>query len=254
MARTQMIAGNWKLNVTVADGVALVKDLAAAVGDPACEVVVCPTALGLHAAAEAAAGSAVKVGAQNCHWEANGAWTGEISAPLAKAAGATHMILGHSERRQFFGETDETVNKRLKATLAEELVPILCIGETLEEREGGKLESVLTQQVNGALADLDAAALATLVIAYEPVWAIGTGVVASEEQAQEAHAIVRGLVRNTHGELADSVRILYGGSVKPDNAAGLLGQPDIDGALVGGASLKADSFAAIVAASAVSAA
>jgi triosephosphate isomerase len=259
MARKPLIAGNWKLNLTVDEGVQLVQALAATVAASgprasAVEVVVCPTALGVHAAAKAAAGSAIAVGGQNCHWEEKGAWTGEISASLLKAAGATRVILGHSERRQFFGETDATVNKRLKAALAQGLVPIVCIGETLAERDGGKLEQVLSTQVAGALAGLTAEQLATLVVAYEPVWAIGTGRTASNQQAQDAHAFVRGRVRAAVGGLADKVRILYGGSVKPDNARELLGMPDVDGALVGGASLKAADFSAIIAAAPISSA
>jgi triosephosphate isomerase len=209
-------------------------------------VVVCPVFLGIHPVAEAVAGSPIKVGVQNVFWEDSGAFTAEVSAPLAKEAGATYAILGHSERRQYFGESDETINKRLKASLAGGLIPILCIGETLDERDAGKLEEVLEAQLTGSLAGLGADELAELVVAYEPVWAIGTGRVASDEQAQEAHAFVRSVLRKLLGELGDKVRILYGGSVKPDNAAGLLAQPDIDGALVGGASLKAESFAGII--------
>jgi len=253
MARKPLIAGNWKLHLTVDEGVLLVQSLAAALAAAGArangvEVLVCPTALGVHAAAKAAAGSPVRVGGQNCHWEEKGAFTGEVSASLLKAAGASHVVLGHSERRQFFGDTDATVNKRLKAVLAQGLVPILCIGETLAERDGGKLEQVLSTQVSGALAGLTADQLATLVVAYEPVWAIGTGRTATTQQAQEAHAFVRGRLKAQLGALADQVRILYGGSVKPDNAKELLGQPDVDGALVGGASLKAQDFSAIVAA------
>ena len=247
MARTPFIAGNWKLNLTIEDGVALVQGLAKAV-KPGVEVAVCPTALALAAVAQAAKGSAVGVGAQNAYWEEKGAFTGEISASLIKNAGAKYVILGHSERRQYFGETDATVNKRLKAVLAQGLVPIVCIGETLQERQGGQLEVVLKRQVEGAIAGFTADQLKTLVIAYEPVWAIGNGVTATTAQAQEAHAFVRGLLRSALGGLADSLRIQYGGSVKADNAKELLGQPDIDGALVGGASLKLADFSAIIAA------
>jgi len=248
MSRKPLIAGNWKLNLDVAAGVELVKGLIAAVGSPSCEVLVCPTALGVAAAVQAAAGSVVQVGAQNCYWASDGAFTGEISAPLIRAAGATHVILGHSERRQLFGETDQTVNKRLIAALDAGLVPVLCIGETLAERDGGQLEAVLKRQVEGGLAGIPADRLATLVLAYEPVWAIGTGRVASDQQAQDAHAFVRGVLRGMHGALADRLRILYGGSVKAENAAGLMAMTDIDGALVGGASLKVASFAGIIAA------
>ena len=248
MARTPLIAGNWKLNLSVTEGLALVAGVKAAVGASApCEVLVCPVFVSVHPVAQAAAGSPVQVGGQNCYWETSGAFTAEVSAPLLKDAGASHVILGHSERRQLFGETDATVNKRLVAALDAGLVPVLCIGETLGEREGGKLEQVLRDQVTGALAGIAIERLDTLVIAYEPVWAIGTGVVATTEQAQEAHAFVRSLLAEIHGQAwADGIRILYGGSVKPDNAAGLLSQADIDGALVGGASLTADSFTAII--------
>jgi triosephosphate isomerase len=248
MSRKPFIAGNWKLNLTIDEGVALVQALASVAATSRAEVAVCPTALAVHAIAKAAAGSAIGVGGQNAYWEEKGAFTGEISASQLKAAGAKYVVLGHSERRQLFGETDETVNKRLKAVLAQSLVPILCIGETLAERDGGQLESVLSRQITGALAGLNAAQLATLVVAYEPVWAIGTGRTATTAQAQEAHAFVRGVLRGLVGELADKIRIQYGGSVKPDNAKELLSQPDVDGALVGGASLKAADFSAIIAA------
>jgi len=249
MSRRKFIAGNWKLNLTQEDGVALVQGLVRFLAEkaPACEVAVCPTALGVAAAAKAAAGSKLGIGGQNCHWEEKGAFTGEISASLLKNAGAQYVILGHSERRQYFGETDATVNKRLGAALKQGLVPILCLGETLAERQGGKLEQVLGSQLKGALAGFTADQLKTLVIAYEPVWAIGTGVTATTAQAQETHAFVRSVLREVVGGLADSVRIQYGGSVKPDNAKEILSQPDVDGALVGGAALKLADFSAIIA-------
>jgi triosephosphate isomerase len=212
-------------------------------------VLVCPTFIGISEALSAAKGSAVQVGAQNCHWEPKGAFTGELSAELISVAGCSHVLLGHSERRQYFGETNETVNLRLKAALRVGLVPVLCIGETLEERESGKLEEVLRSQIIGALEGIAAGELSSLVIAYEPVWAIGTGVVASTEQAQEAHAFVRTVLADVFGaDAAAATRILYGGSVKPGNAPELLAQEDIDGALVGGASLKAEGFLGIIAA------
>ncbi len=248
MSRKPFIAGNWKLNLTGDEGSALIAGLIAAATASRAEVAVFPTALAVPAAVKAAAGSVIGVGVQNVHWEEKGAFTGEISASLAKAAGAKYVLLGHSERRQYFGETDQTVNKRLKAVLAQGLVPILAIGETLAERDGGKLQEVLSRQVKGALEGFTAAQLATLVLAYEPVWAIGTGRTATTAQAQEAHAFVRGVVRGIDGGLAERVRIQYGGSVKADNAKELLSQPDVDGALVGGASLKAADFAAILAA------
>ncbi len=247
MTRKRFIAGNWKLHLTVAESVALATQLLPAVAAASgVQVAVAPTALAVASVAQAAAGSALGVAVQNVHWEEKGAFTGEISASLAKAAGAGFVILGHSERRQFFGETDQTVNQRLKAVLAAGLVPIVCVGETLAERDGGQLETVLSRQLAGALAGLGASQLETLVIAYEPVWAIGTGRTATSAQAQEVHAFIRGLLMQKVGALAAKLRIQYGGSVKPDNAKELLSQPDVDGALVGGASLKAADFAAII--------
>jgi triosephosphate isomerase len=248
MPRTQFIAGNWKLNLTPDEGAALVRALLPAVAATTAEVAVCPTALAVGAAVAAAAGTRLVVGVQHVHFEEKGAFTGELSATLAKAAGCRCVIIGHSERRQYFGETDATVNKRLKAVLAQGLVPIVCIGETLAERDGGQLEAVLRRQVEGALAGFTPAQLETLVIAYEPVWAIGTGRTATAQQAQDAHAFVRSVLKAQVGALADRVRIQYGGSVKADNAHELLSMPDVDGALVGGASLKAADFNAIIAA------
>ena len=251
MARKRFIAGNWKLNLTIEEGVALVQGLAKAIAaDPKSaqvEVAVAPTALALYAVAQAAKGTAVGVSGQNAFWEEKGAFTGEISPSFLKNAGAKYVIIGHSERRQYFGETDQTINKRLKAVLGQGLVPILCIGETLIERDGGKLEEVLTRQIHGSLDGLSAAQLETLVVAYEPVWAIGTGRTATTAQAQDAHAFIRGVLRKLLGDLAERVRIQYGGSVKADNAKELLSQPDVDGALVGGASLKLADFSAIIA-------
>lgn len=250
MSRKPVIAGNWKLNLTVTEGVALAKGLSEALAKDgtkakSVEVVICPTYVALYPVAQAA--GPVGVGGQDLFWEEKGAFTGAISATQLKAAGAGYVIIGHSERRQFFGETDATVNKRLKAALAAGLIPILCVGETLAERDAGQLVGVLTQQVQGALDGFDAAALATLIVAYEPVWAIGTGRTASTAQAQEAHAVIRGLLTQHLGAAAaNAVRILYGGSVKPDNAKELVAQPDVDGALVGGASLKLADFHSIV--------
>jgi triosephosphate isomerase len=247
MARTKFIAGNWKLNLTIAEGVALAKGVAAAV--PAgVDAAVVPTFVAIHAVAEAVKGSTLKVGGQDCHWDEKGAFTGEVSTSFLKDAGATCVVLGHSERRQFFGETDATVNKKLKAVIAQGLIPIVCVGETLAERDAGRLQEVLRTQLNGATAGLSAQQLSTMVIAYEPVWAIGTGRTATSAQAQEAHAFIRSVIRTAYGPLADGVRIQYGGSVKADNAKELLSQPDVDGALVGGASLKLADFAAILAA------
>jgi triosephosphate isomerase (TIM) len=247
--RKPIIAGNWKLNgsreltTTLVDGllkvVSSVEDV---------DIVICPPFTALAQAAEKLHGSKViKLGAQNCYWEESGAFTGEIAPAMLKELGVDYVIIGHSERRQFFGETDETVNKKLKALLAQGLTPIVCVGEMLEEREAGKMEAVIKTQITGSLAGLSAAELAKIVVAYEPVWAIGTGKTASPEQAQEVHALIRGLLAGlADKDTADKIRIQYGGSVKPDNAAELMSCPDIDGALVGGAALKADSFAGIV--------
>ena len=211
------------------------------------EIVVCPPFISLHAVKEMLAGSRIGLGAQNVYWEKSGAFTGEVSAPMLKSVGCTYVIIGHSERRTYFGETDETVNKRIFAALSEGLKPIVCIGETLEEREAGKTFEVIKRQVEGGLANLSVEQMATVVIAYEPVWAIGTGKTATPAQAQEVHAFIRKLLNDIFGQTtAEATRIQYGGSVKPDNAAELMAQPDIDGALVGGASLKADSFEKII--------
>ena len=252
MSRRILIAGNWKMNKTSAEGAALVKEIAA--GLPAGnlpEILVCPPYLTIPAVVAAAKGSALEVGAENVHWAASGAYTGEVSTAMLLDAGVTHVIVGHSERRQYFGETDETVNQRAKAAVEAGLVAVICVGETLAERDAGKVEEVIVRQMKEGLKGLSAADAANLVIAYEPVWAIGTGRTATPEQAQEVHA----LIRKTLGELvgvdaAEAVRIQYGGSMKPNNAAELLAQKDIDGGLIGGAALKADSFAAIIAAAA----
>ncbi|NLG15311.1 MAG: triose-phosphate isomerase [Lentisphaerae bacterium] len=254
MSRRYMIAGNWKMNNTAAEGVALIKDLKAQCSGCCCqnakapEVVVCPTFTTLSAVVAEASGTALKVGAQNIHWAENGAFTGEISGAMLKEIGVTHVIIGHSERRQYFGETDATVNQRTKAALKHGLVAIVCIGETLEERESDKTEAVVERQVRGALADLTADDMKNVVLAYEPVWAIGTGKVATDEQAQAVHAFIRNLLKSMFKCpcVAENTRILYGGSMKPGNAAGLLAQPDIDGGLIGGASLKAADFLGIV--------
>ena len=251
--RRKIIAGNWKMNVKPSETAALVKGVAEATKEFAdkVEVVCCTPAIDVPAAVAAAAGTHVGVGAENCHWKESGAYTGEISTGMLLDAGAKYVIIGHSERRQYFGETDETVNLRARAAIAAGLTAIVCVGETLEERDAGKLEEVIVRQMNVGLKGLSAADAANLVIAYEPVWAIGTGRTATPEQAQEVHA----LIRKTLGELvgvdaAEAVRIQYGGSMKPGNAAELLAQKDIDGGLIGGAALKADSFAGIIAAAA----
>jgi triosephosphate isomerase len=249
MTRRKFVCGNWKMHKTVAEAVQLVGELRDRVGKSAAQVAVAPPYTALAAVKQALQGSAIQLFAQNCHHEKQGAFTGEVSAMMLKDAGCDGVILGHSERRQYFGETDDGVAKKLRAALAESLHPIVCVGETLQEREAGRTWEIVSRQVRGALGGLDAGSLQKITLAYEPVWAIGTGRTATTAQAQEVHAQVRALLRELGGaEVADAVRIQYGGSVKPDNAKDLLSQPDVDGALVGGASLKAAEFAAIVAA------
>ena len=248
MSRKPFIAGNWKMNKTPAEGRELAEGVRKAIeGFTNVQVALCPPFVALASVAEVLKGSGIELGAQNLYWEASGAFTAEISGPMLVASGCQHVIIGHSERRQFFGETDATVNKRIKAALGSKLKPIFCVGETLQEREANITQKVVETQMTGGLAGFTAAELADLTIAYEPVWAIGTGKTATPAQAQEVHAFIRGLLKNMFGaSLAEATRIQYGGSVKADNAKELLGQPDIDGALVGGASLKAADFAAII--------
>jgi triosephosphate isomerase len=246
--RKPVIAGNWKMYKTIEETVGFVEKLRPVADNAShCEVVVAPPFTALRAAVEAAHGSALKVAAQNCHWDKEGAHTGDISPGMLRDAGCTHVIIGHSERRQDCGETDAQVNKKVKAALAAGLTPIVCVGETLAEREKGETEKVLKCQFMGGLAGLTPADFSRIIIAYEPVWAIGTGRTATPEMAAEAHGFLRGLARQQFGESeGDGVRILYGGSVKPDNVGALMAQEEIDGALVGGASLKVDSFTALV--------
>ena len=248
MARKVIIAGNWKMNKTASEAKALVEELKAKVKDiSSVDIVVCPPFTSIDAAVKAAAGSNIKVGAQNLHWADNGAFTGEISASMLKEAGVEYAIIGHSERRQYFGETDATVNKRLKAALAAGLKPIVCIGELLDEREGGHTQKVLFTQLEGGLADITEEQMAGIIIAYEPVWAIGTGKTATPEMAEETHCYIRQQLGDMFDqETAGKVRIQYGGSMKADNAASLVAQKNIDGGLIGGASLKADSFADLI--------
>ena len=247
MSRTLVIAGNWKMNKTAAEGRELVNALNPLVADAKdAVVVVCPPFTTISAVVEAAAGSPIGVGAQNIHWEASGAFTGEISADMLKTSGVQYVIIGHSERRQYFGETDETVNKRLIAALAAGFTPIVCVGELLEERENNKTEEVLAQQIRVGFAGISAEDAAKIVVAYEPVWAIGTGKTATPAMAQEAHAFIRGELRALFGSTADAMRIQYGGSMKASNARELVAQPDIDGGLIGGAALKAEDFIALI--------
>lgn len=243
-----LVAGNWKMNTDLVSAKALAQALAEAVNtDSAVQVAVCPPAISLDAVFGGLRGSNIRVGAQNMHFEEKGAYTGEVSAAMLRSVGCHYVILGHSERRQYFGETDAGVNKKTKQALAHDLVPIVCVGETLTEREAGREQDVVRTQVLGALDGVTLASADALVVAYEPVWAIGTGVVATPDQAQAMHAFIRGLLRDLYGTaLADAIHILYGGSMKPGNADALCSQPDVNGGLVGGASLKADSFAQII--------
>jgi len=246
--RTPFIAANWKMYKTVHEAVAFIKEFRLMVKDmPDVEIVVAPPFTALHSAVEAAHGSVVGIAGQNLHWEREGAFTGEVSASMLKDAGAEYAIIGHSERRRLFGETDQTVNRKLAAALASQLTAIVCIGETLEERDGNKTLEVLDRQIKQGLDGLTADQIAALVIAYEPVWAIGTGRNATPAQAGEAHAHIRSRLRQWFGgTAADQCHILYGGSVKPDNIRELASLEDVDGALVGGASLEVRSFFEIV--------
>ena len=243
--RKPIIAGNWKMNNTASQGVALVKAIAPLVEDAECDVVVCVPSIDIPAVGEALKGTKIALGAQNVHFAEKGAYTGEISASMLKEYGVQYVIIGHSERRQYFGETDETVNKRTLAALAAGLTPIVCIGESLEERETGKTESVLAKQIEEGFKGIED--IKKIVVAYEPIWAIGTGRTATAEQANETI----GFIRRKIGEMfcpkcAENVRIQYGGSMNAGNCKELMAMPEIDGGLIGGASLKAPDFAAIV--------
>jgi triosephosphate isomerase len=246
--RTPLVAGNWKMFKTVQEAVVFVKELRVLVKDVAdVEIVVAPPFTAIHGAAEAARNSNVGVSAQDMHWEREGAFTGEVSAGMILEAGAEYVIIGHSERRRLFGETDAIVNRKVAAAIAAGLTPIVCVGETLEERERNETLTVLDRQIKDGLDTVTGAQLAELVIAYEPVWAIGTGRNATAAQAGEAHAHIRTRLRQWFGgEAAEQCRVLYGGSVKPDNIRQLIAEPDVDGALVGGASLDLRSFSDIV--------
>ena len=246
--RREIIAGNWKLFKTLAETREFFEVLLPSIADADhCEVVIAPPFTLLSAAADAAKGSAVAISAQDVYWERDGAFTGEVSAPMLRDAGCDYSIVGHSERRQMFGETDETVSRKISAVLAVDMNVIVCVGETLKEREGGTAEKLVEGQLTAGLAQLTAPELSNIIVAYEPVWAIGTGRTATPEIAGQMHATIRGVISEKFGEsAAASLRILYGGSVKPSSIADLMAQPDIDGALVGGASLDAASFAAII--------
>jgi triosephosphate isomerase len=248
MVRLPFIAGNWKMNKTVGEAVDLVRELKEAIsGVKEVEVAVAPPFTALYAVRRELEGTSIHLAAQNLYWEEKGAFTGEISPLMLKEVGCDYVIIGHSERRQYFGETDETVNRRSKVALTKGLKVIFCIGETLKEREEGKTFSVIERQIEGGLKGSGEKELRDIVIAYEPVWAIGTGKTATPEQAEEVHRFIRGKVEKLYSrKVSEETRIQYGGSVTPENIKGLMNQPNIDGALVGGASLKAESFSKIV--------
>ncbi|KUG25791.1 triosephosphate isomerase [hydrocarbon metagenome] len=247
--RRKVVAGNWKMNMNLSGTIELIsaikKELSKS--ESKTEVIVCPPFTSLETAVTLVKGSSIKAGAQNMHYENDGAFTGEISADMLKSVGCEYVILGHSERRTLFGESDEMINKKVKKALSSGLKPIFCVGETLEEREKGLTEKIVENQVKNGLSGIEESDLSDLIIAYEPVWAIGTGKTASPEQAQEVHKFIRNLISKLYSNnFADNLTIQYGGSVKPDNAEELFSQPDIDGGLIGGASLQADSFVTIV--------
>lgn len=245
--RKAIIAGNWKMNNTIDEGLKLVEELKTLVKGAACDVVVCPPFVALDAVLKAVKGTNVKVGAQNMHFEEKGAYTGEVAPAMLAAMGVDYVIIGHSERRQYFNETDETVNKKTKKAFEHNITPIVCCGESLEEREANVTEEVLGRQIKLDLAGLTKDQVEKLVVAYEPIWAIGTGKTATDEQANETIAYIRNVIAGMYGkETAEKTRIQYGGSVKPSTIKAQMAQSDIDGALVGGASLKAEDFAAIV--------
>lgn len=246
--RKPFIAGNWKLNKTINESIELANSLKRELVDiDQADIVICPTYISLSEVSDVVVDSNIGLGAQDVYWQETGAFTGEVSSVMLKDAGCKYVIIGHSERRKYFSETDEGVNNKIKAAQNTGLIPIVCVGETLEEREAEKTTSVIETQLKGGLSGLDAEKVSQLIIAYEPVWAIGTGKTATPDQAQSVHAFIRGWLKEKYGEdISQGIRILYGGSVKPANTKDLMGQKDIDGSLVGGAALKSDSFADIV--------
>ena len=245
--RKPIIAGNWKMNKTPAEAAALVRELKPLVKDAGCDVVVCVPAVDFAAVSQEISGSNIHLGAQNVHFAASGAFTGELSCDMLKASGVEYVIIGHSERRQYFGETDKTVNLRVRAAVAAGLKVILCVGENREEREAGYTDALVEYQTLIALNGLTKEEVAGVVIAYEPVWAIGTGLTATDEQANETIGVIRAAVARKYGrDVGDSIRIQYGGSMNPKNVKGLMAQPEIDGGLIGGASLKAPDFSLVV--------
>ena len=248
MGRRILIAGNWKMNKTATEAAALVTEIKRDVFDiDNVDILVCPPFTALAVVGDVVRDSNVSLGAQNMYFEDKGAYTGEISTAMLKDCGCTHVIIGHSERRTIFNESDETINKKVKKALEADLIPVLCIGEKLEEREANKTFEVITNQLECDLADIDSDNIKKIIIAYEPVWAIGTGKTATSEQAQEAHAFIRNLIKEKYDSVvADGIIILYGGSMKPANVEELVSQPDVDGGLIGGASLEAASFVELV--------
>ncbi|MDD3921625.1 MAG: triose-phosphate isomerase [Eubacteriales bacterium] len=245
--RKPIIAGNWKMNTTVDDAKELVKALIPLVKDAKCDVVVCPPFINICAVSKEIKGTNIKLGCQNIHWEEKGAFTGEISPAMLKAFGLEDAIIGHSERRQYFGETHEGVNKRAKAALANDITPIVCVGESLSQRENGETDAWVSEQTVAAFKDIDAADAVKVVVAYEPIWAIGTGKTATKEQANETIGVIRKAIAGVYGtDVAEKVRIQYGGSMNPKNASELMAMPEIDGGLIGGAALKADDFSKVV--------
>lgn len=245
--RKAVIAGNWKMNKTPAEAKKLIEEIAPLVKDAACDVIACTPFVALQSAMQAAEGTNIKIGAENCHWEKSGAYTGEISADMLAAMGIEYVIIGHSERRTYFGETDVTVQKRTRAAIDAGLTVILCVGEYLEQREQGITSELVRLQTKIALGGVSAAELQKVIIAYEPVWAIGTGKTATAEQANEVCAVIRDVICELYGKTAaDSITIQYGGSMNAANAEELVAQPDVDGGLIGGASLSASDFAAII--------
>ncbi len=248
MGRRILIAGNWKMNKTATEAAALVTEIKRDVFDvDNVDILVCPPFTALAVVGDVIRDSNVSLGAQNMYFEDKGAYTGEVSTTMLKDCGCTHVIIGHSERRTIFNESDETINKKVKKALEANLIPVLCIGEKLKEREANKTFEVITNQLEGDLADIDSDNMKKIIVAYEPVWAIGTGKTATSEQAQEAHAFIRNLIKEKYdSSVADGIIILYGGSMKPANVEELISQPDVDGGLIGGASLEAASFVELV--------
>lgn len=246
MMRTPIIAGNWKMNMTPEEAKALVGELIPLVKDAQCQVVVCPPFVALGAVAQLLKGTNIALGAQNMHFEPKGAYTGEIAPDMLKEIGVSYVIIGHSERRQYFAETDETVNKKAKSALAAGLTPIICVGESLEQREAGRADSVVSKQTAAAFEGISAQDAEKAVVAYEPIWAIGTGKTATKEDANETIGVIRKALSGMYGDTAQRVRIQYGGSMNAQNATELMAMPHIDGGLIGGASLKAEDFSRVV--------